>query len=276
MAFFLGNRDLWCQEIPLPPAPIPNYRNIGFINYGVPGAFMLYGLARWEWGKTHGFRFRDEGWFEQNTYAGGADKISHLYFSYLVDRISYNFYIKNGLSNDDSLKHSVYLSSFIGLLIELGDGFSHYGFSSTDLISDLVGVGLGHLLNRSAVLDELIGLQFSFARESSPTEYKKENYYNQVADYNNQKYLLNFRFAGVPTLKDWVGTRYINLDLGYYTRGYGSFRSAQIPPTRSTFVGVSLNFSQLLKDLYPRSDFAFYTASFFKYYQLPYISNEIN
>jgi len=177
----------------------------------------------------------------------------------------------NGLSEDESLKQSLYLSASVGLLIELGDGFSHYGFSYSDLLSDFIGTGLADLLNRHRALDDFIGLQFSFFKENPPSTYKKENIYNQIADYNHQKYLINFRLAGIPVVQDIKPLRYLNFDIGYYTRGYGTFRSTETPPTRKLYPGLSLNLTQILRDYFPQNDFSITTANFFKYYQAPFI-----
>jgi len=53
------------SEEPIDQSLKPNYKNIHLLNYGVPSLFLAYGLARWEWGKTHGFEFRDERWYQK-------------------------------------------------------------------------------------------------------------------------------------------------------------------------------------------------------------------
>ena len=252
-----------------------NEAKVQYINWGLPVGFALYGAVFWDWGQVHNFRTRDEGWFARDTYAGGADKLSHAYYSFLVDRISYNLYRTNGLSHQSALKYSFIMATVIGLLIETGDAFSNFGFSIGDFISDIVGAGLGHLLNSNAYLDELIGFQFWWLDESALDQKKTANIFRQVSDYNRQKYILNFRFAAIPALREFKLTRYINLDLGYYTRGYKSTVPSPEGPARTLYTGVSLNLTQLLRDLFPKSDYAYYTSSFFKYYQAPYTAVEV-
>jgi len=50
---------------------------------GIAATVGIYGMnSWWEDGFSGSFRTADEGWFGQNTYAGGADKAGHAYFTY--------------------------------------------------------------------------------------------------------------------------------------------------------------------------------------------------
>lgn len=253
-----------------------NKENVKYINYGIPLAFIAYGAVFWDWGKVNGFTFRDEGWFGKNTYAGGTDKLAHMYSHYLINRSSYYMYRNSGLTHKEALKNSFILATSVGVLIEIGDGISHYGFAVNDLISDMAGVGLGHLLNQNAYLDELIGFQMWWWSDDTATgKHKKgEKLKDPIDDYNNQKYIFNFRMAAVPLLKDFIGTRYINLDVGYYSRGYKADNKIGLQTERTLYSGISLNLSQLIRDFFPKSDFAYALSTASKYYQVPYTSFE--
>ncbi len=254
-----------------------NKDNIKYINYGIPITFIAYGALFWDWGKVNGFKLRDEGWFSKNTYAGGTDKLAHMYSHYLINRGSYALYRNSGLTHDEALKNSFILATSVGLLIEIGDGISHYGFAINDLIADMAGVGLGHLLNQNAYLDELIGFQMWWWSDDTATgKHKKgDRLKDPVDDYNNQKYVFNFRMAAVPLLRDFIGTRYINLDVGYYSRGFKDNTNLETQTERKLYTGVSLNLSQLLSDLFPKSDFAYGVAAVSRYYQVPYTAYEV-
>lgn len=254
-----------------------NRNNVQYINWGVPLVFAAYGALFWDWGRNAGFTFRDEGWFTKNTYAGGTDKLAHMYSHYLLTRSSYAFYRHSGLTHEEALKHSFILGSAVGLMIEVGDGISHYGFAVNDLISDLAGIGLAHLLNQNSYLDELIGFQLWWWNDDTATgrHNKGEKLRDPIDDYNNQKYVFNFRMAAIPGVKDFVGTRYLNLDLGYMSRGYKTTNANNTETVRHLYTGVSINFSQLLKDLFPNSEFAQGAAAVTRYYQLPYSSIEL-
>ena len=247
---------------------------VKYINYGIPLTFLAYGALFWDWGKVNGFNFRDEGWFNKNTYAGGTDKVAHMYSHYLINRGSYALYRNSGLSHRDALKQSFYLATTIGVLIEVGDGISHYGFAINDLIADMAGVGLGHLLNQNAYLDELIGFQmWWWSDDTASGKHKKGGRLKDpIDDYNNQKYVFNVRMAAIPHLRDFLPTRYLNLDVGYFSRGYKDENNLTGRTERVLFTGASLNLSQLLTDLFPKSDFAFGVSTVSRYYQLPYTS----
>lgn len=247
--------------------------NVKYINIGVPLVFATYGAIFWDWGKIKGFNFVDEGWFSKNTYAGGTDKLAHFYSHYTIDRLSYYMYRQSGLSRTDALKHSFILATSIGVLIEVGDGLSHYGFAINDLISDMAGIGLGHLLNQNAYLDELIGVQLWWWSDDTATAQHKRGarLKDPVDDYNNQKYVMNFRMAAVPVLRDFTPTRYVNLDVGYLSRG---FKDSPVGTklVKKVYTGVSINVSQLLRDFFPKSDFSYAVSTFSRFYQFPYTS----
>ena len=251
-----------------------NKNHVKYINYGVPLTFLTYGAFFWDWGKVGGFSFRDEGWFNKNTYAGGTDKLAHMYSHYLINRGSYALYRNSGLSHQEALKQSFYLATSIGVLIEIGDGISHYGFAVNDLIADMAGVSLGHLLNQNAYLDELIGFQmWWWSDDTASGKHKKGGRLKDpIDDYNNQKYVFNLRMAAIPHLRDFLPTRYLNFDVGYYSRGFKDRNNVNGRTERILFTGASLNLSQLLTDLFPRSEFAYGVSAVSRYYQVPYTS----
>jgi len=248
-----------------------NKDNIKYIDYGIPLAFLTYGVFFWDWGGgVSGFNFIDEGWFGSNTYAGGVDKLSHMHSHYVIDRAVYYFYRRSGISHDESLKSAYIMASLLGLLVEVGDGFSHYGFSLNDIIANQIGATLGHILNQNAYLDELIGFQMRWWKENSPSSEGSD----PLGDYNNEKFVFNVRMAAIPTLRDFIGTRYLNMDLGYYARGFKTTDPHE-EKVRTLFVGASINMGQLIHDLFPKSEFAYGVSAVTRYYQLPYTSVEI-
>ena len=64
---------------------------------GVIGAVPVVGeLAWWKGNEKGDFHFTDEGWFAQDTYAGGADKASHFFFGYMASREMEKWYERFG------------------------------------------------------------------------------------------------------------------------------------------------------------------------------------
>lgn len=85
-----------------------------------------------------------EGWLN-DPYSKGIDKIGHFYTSYFFYNFSKNLLMWGGYSERDSQLASAFTSFGIGLLIEIGDGFSRFGFDYQDLIFNTLGLGYGFL-----------------------------------------------------------------------------------------------------------------------------------
>ncbi len=164
--------------------------------------------------------------------------------------------------------------SISGLLIEVGDAYtSEYGFSYEDLISDLTGISLGILLEYSPTLDSLIGYSWQYWPTSRYYGKNGEKPLNFTTDYNGSKFVLNFRLAGLQNfgLKLPNFLRYIQLDLGYFSRNYRSGDVTAEGPYRSLYYGVSLNFMEIVKDFFenPECRTSRILQQPFKYYHIP-------
>lgn len=246
-----------------------NYSNLALL--AAPVAISIYGITAWGW-ITHGmkFRARDEKWLQRNTYVGGVDKISHTYSHFMITMGYYNIYEKMGLSPREANFKAMAGAGITGLVIELGDGVSHYGFSWGDLMADSVGIAFAGLINAYPCLDELIGFQVQWWPRGAPADHPTQKIRSPIDDYNNQKYVLNLKASGIGTLKEHWATRYLNLDFGYYTRGYKNDKANpdNNPELfdRSFFMGMSLNLSKLFETKYTVA------STIFKYYQTPFNS----
>ncbi len=246
-----------------------------------PAFITAYGVAFWDWGrKGLKFRTRDEGWFGRHTYAGGADKLAHGWSHFMITRGYYNLFQEMGWSPTEANLRAMMGAAATGLFIEIGDGLSHYGFSTNDLIVDLLGVGLAGLLQAYPYLDELIGFQINYWNNTEYPDGQRLHVRDPIDDYNNQKYVLNLRMSGIPVMKDHWYTRYFNLDMGYYSRGYDDdIHNPTNDPTlfkRYMFVGMSLNLWKLIEDPNPRGKWNTIFGSLFKYAQTPYNAIEFH
>jgi hypothetical protein len=74
--------------------------------------------------------------------------------------------------------------------------------------------------------------------------------YDPFTDYSGQTYLLIAKASGVPFLRQNQWLRYLELAVGYGTRGYQPTDGTNTQPKeRNLYYGLSLNLSQLLDDL---------------------------
>jgi hypothetical protein len=250
--------------------------------YGTIPMTFFFGLKAWDWGNSHTIRSEREGYLGENTSFGGADKIGHLYAHYLVQRGMYSAF--NWTENGDSRKwlYSLGLTMSVGLFIELGDSkTSAYGFSYEDIIFDYTGIAAAALLDRFPLADGFFGISAHWY----PTDAYKDRIKNGsklkeglglVNDYSGWKTMINFKLAGFENLglRVPLGLRLVQLDFGFYTRGYSAYDTGKFAGhhTRNIFVGISINSAQVLKEsVEPDSRGSLYKTShaFLEVYHLP-------
>lgn len=208
----------------------------------IAGSALLvgaYGMAKWwEDGFTSNFHAGNEGWFGQDTEYGGADKLGHGFFAYAGTRLlTQGFEV---LGNNRGRAQSLGFWSVLGIMtaVEVLDGFSRqYQFSREDAIMNVLGAGLGYLMEDSPNFDRLVDFRLLY----KPSEGSS---YEPGADYSGQTYLMVAKASGVRALRDRSVLRYFELAAGYGTRGYEG------PPgtehSRNLYFGVSLNLSEVL------------------------------
>jgi hypothetical protein len=252
------------------------------ILFGEVPLITFFGAKAWNWSGDHSFYSKNEGWFGAGTDYGGQDKMGHGFAHYVLQRSMYQVF--NWTENGGSMKwvYSLSTSMACGFLIEIGDGFSSkYGFSFQDLTIDYAGILLGAMLDRFPVLDGFVG----FSAHWSPSDAYLERYKARSAftdsldfvnDYSAWKFMLNFKFAGFRNLGFNVplALRILQLDVGYYTRGYSNYDKGKWarPHERDVFVGISVNSAQVIEETWGEyRDNSSYKVShtFFEYYHVP-------
>jgi hypothetical protein len=250
---------------------------------GAPVNTYVVALFTWSWGSTTKFRLSHEGWFRQNTYAGGADKIAHFFSHYLLMRALYNIYDYTEDGAPSKWAYSVGLTALLSIGIELGDGFckKQDGFSAGDLTMGLLGIGIASLLELFPAADAFLGI----SAEYYPTKYFRRHPQRLMwfmDDYSGWRFMANiklagFRYVGV-SVPDFM--RYIMFDVGYHTHDYTRFdyRYAEIGRAfggrfmkREVFIGVSVNLAEFIRDLFTDKESLECRAlqQPFKYYHVP-------
>jgi Predicted periplasmic lipoprotein (DUF2279) len=203
------------------------------------GAPLQYGWESWN--------VTDEGWFSRNTYTGGADKISHFIISSGVSRLMYEVYTELGHPKDQSFTLAVATSFMSGLMVEIMDAYSVYGFSLQDLTVDALGSFAGALINRHH-LQDLLGLRLGLATTDVPLSYVGDSVETLGHSYNDEIYAGDLKLGGlVRRLGGKPGfERFFLTSFVFFTRGYGYTPPL---PTRYQEVGfeVGLNFTEILR-----------------------------
>lgn len=243
--------------------------------WGVASSAVLYhGISAWEWLEHDGkFRFGNENWFSNNSYSGGADKVGHMFSFFFQKRALNWFFIQGGHDLDSANLQSTLLAGVLGLIVEMGDGMTHYRFSYEDVVMDAIGIAFAHALDRYPWLDELVGFKLQYwpssdLREGLDLKQKRDNV---SEDYSGQTYWLTFKASGVPRLNE-TALRYFTFDLGYYTRGYvPEVSNSKWPdPYRALAIGVGVNLSEVFFKATPKNTATVATSRLLKYWTPPY------
>lgn len=198
-----------------------------------------YGMHKWWHSDFGGFDTTNEGWFGANTQFGGSDKLGHMYINYANMRLLTPLFESLGNDREHSISLATWTTLGIFTGVEIGDGFSRqWQFSPQDELANVAGVALGVLCETHPDLDRALDFRVDYRR--SP----RSSQFDPFSDYSELKFLFVVKADGFASLRDNRALRYLELAVGYGTRGYdsGGLRS------RTVYVGLSLNLARVLAD----------------------------
>ncbi|MDM8559863.1 DUF2279 domain-containing protein [Candidatus Parabeggiatoa sp. HSG14] len=233
----------------------------------------FYGKYSW-WDKnSSNFRVRHEDWFAADTPNGGADKLGHTYAFYISTRLMKNGFEWAGYNRKQAVQLAGITSGVISLGVEVMDGFTEkYGFSSEDVIMNLSGISMGIILETYPQWDNLFDIRLKYWPSDDA---KRLNDYDPIADYSGQTYLLITKASAIPTLRKQKFLRYLELAVGYGTKGYQPNDGTGTQSTsRHFYYGLSLNLSLLFNDTIfkiqeRKSQTQIVTENILEYLQMP-------
>ena len=220
------------------------------------GVIALWGTAFWDY-FTISPVTGDEGWFGEDTKSGGADKLGHLYSTYLWSLGFSSLYEYWGMNEDDSLLYGPLTAWVFQGMMEIGDSFSEsQGFSYEDLIMNTVGAAFYYVREKYPEVKRKVDLRLEYI----PDFDADVDFFTQ---YNSMKYLVALKFSGFDSMED-TAMKYFELQLGYYTRGYSEHEN-YASKERVIYAGIGINSSEVMKAMGWEK-----TSKFLNYYQLPY------
>ena len=248
-----ANDDIPClqalAEAPTPPsgdmvnrpggAPNLRMRNSLIIASGAT-LVAAYGYHNW-WssGFGGGFDTVNEGWFGAGTNYGGADKLGHIYSNYAGVRLLTPLFELAGNTREASVSLAAWSTLGIYTGVEIVDGFSRsWKFSPQDAIANAAGTLLGVMLETHPELDAIFDFRVDYRRSPRSPDF------DPFGDYSAQKYLLVVKADGFAPLRENRLLRYLEVAIGYGTRGYDTGGERH----RDAYAGLSLNLSRLLAD----------------------------
>jgi hypothetical protein len=116
-----------------------NIASMGSI--GIAGGTMVYSAGVWWVNDYRPFHLYNAPWFD----ALGVDKIGHLYTSYAIYTSLHEVLLWGGHDPDAAFWWAAGVAAFHGLMVEVGDGFSEYGFDFRDVTFNYIGLTYGIL-----------------------------------------------------------------------------------------------------------------------------------
>jgi predicted lipoprotein DUF2279 len=188
-----------------------------------------------------------EGFFGRDTYAGGGDKASHFVDYAIAAKELAIIYDRFGVSPPAARLLGFGVATLTGLVTELGDATTFYGFSYEDLVMDVLGAGTA-TATVAARLDDLFGFRrgFLLPPAGSATCCQVSG---KGRDYSNEIQTADLKLAGLADrLALPLGPfRYLLVSVTYGTKGYPS----GLPTLRERQVGIEigLNLAVILDDL---------------------------
>lgn len=209
----------------------------------VLGAPVIGYFAWWRTSSRSNFEFANERWFQRDTYAGGADKASHIFLGYISTLALQGIYRSLDKTPAEARSLAFGVMVLTGVLIEVGDGFSQYRFSWEDITANTIGALLGTGIDAWGLKDT-VGLRFGYVKALIPDACCRYGGYGD--DYSKEIYSADLKLAGfLPRLGVRPGpARFFLLSVTYGSKGYRY--SAEPVRERNVGVEIGLNLREVL------------------------------
>ena len=255
---------------------------------GIYAGFAAWSWVAWYQNPRHDFlldgdpsdgKFYRSFWLGSKSYAGGADKLGHMWSTYALGRVGTELLRQWG--DFDRLEASLIgagLAEALFIAVEIVDGY-HYVFSTGDLVYDTLGAGLAVVQSMYPNVDEMIDFRVEYWPSQAYRDHTDADF---AEDYSGQTFHVAFHLGSIPALRDgrWSSwSRFVDVGLGFKTRGYKPdppwVVTDEMPDyemKQSLQLGESLNlqgvFDYLLEDRAPTAGKL--THGIFELFQPPY------
>src|SRR5215470_17157096 len=246
-------------------------------------------LQWWKRADSEPWHFANERWFQEDTYAGGSDKMSHFYYGTIGEEALTAAYQKLGHPPDQA-RLLAFLNTVLGaVVVEVGDGFTSYGFSWEDATATTAGAAASTLVGAHNLRDT-IGFRFGFLPTAEPLPSSGPPHATppqglgvaiqpfalrsaQIQPgYTYEIYTADLKLVGfLPRVHVRPGfARYFLFSATYNTRGY-----TEAPPEfrqRNIGIEIGINFAEICRGL-GLSEKTWWGQSiiqFFEHFRVPY------
>jgi hypothetical protein len=221
---------------------------------GVYAAASTYMYFAWYHGQPglDDFKWAGDGYFGQDTYAGGSDKLGHAWANAFWSRITADILLWGGWSRTAAASIASGLTIALFTYVEIKDGY-YYEFSPGDEIANTLGAVMTALAVKYPRFDELFDFRVEYfpsrqyldlldgKRPPEDPTMPHQISLNIVEDYSGQRYLLALHLGALPPLRDSTWAQFVDVAVGYETHGYKPDPIEPVDREQHLFLGVSLN-----------------------------------
>jgi hypothetical protein len=221
------------------------WRNAALVGGGAIGVGLYGAVKWWDEGFGGGFKTQSEGWFGKDTQYGGVDKIGHAYSAHVGVRLLTPLLEAVGNDHDSAARIAAWSSWGVLSAVEVIDGYSkQYKFSREDFLANTAGALMAYAFEHNPRIDAALDFRLSYRQSSHSSDW------DPAGDYSGQRFLLVGKLEAVPALADHPLARYVELMVGYGTRGYDADPPGSAPKSRDVYFGVGINLARVLADAF--------------------------
>lgn len=220
---------------------------------GLGGAYVALGTWMWlAWYKDQppraSWRYGGDGWFGETTYAGGADKLGHVWSNLALSRLGTELLRRGGWDRLSSslVASAICVAAFT--LVEVNDG-SYTEFSPGDLAANVVGALGAVAMSNWTGLDDAIDFRVQWFPSAG---FRRRPSADFAEDYSGQTYLLAYKPRSLAAIREANGPlhllQFLNPVLGFESRHYSpaTLPDGASPRRQTIFVGVTVDVQAII------------------------------
>jgi hypothetical protein len=221
---------------------VATYLTIAWSVAAISLEFQWWWRADYYLYKQHEFQLKNDGYFFNSSY--GVDKLGHMYASYLIFHLTYDFMKWADFDDQTALWSAIAVPAAHAVSIELGDGFSKWWFSFSDLYFNSAGIAYGILQVKYPYLNNF---NYKWSYYPSASGGKKDPDWGPASDYSGHIYWLSIDMHNIlpePAQQYWP--KYVNLAIGLGAKNV-SFADVGIKKHKWA-IGLDWNTTAILPD----------------------------
>jgi hypothetical protein len=239
---------------------------IGLASTGLALGILAFGSQAWWDEGIQPFSLRETGFFGRDTYAGGSDKMGHMFGSLVSLNIMVHVYEGLGLDPVTAVWGSALFTGVLFNGIELIDGFTKFGFEYGDVVMNTLGMGFGVLAHLVPTVDALFGMRLGYVPSPDFLRYDK-SVVKFINDYTGMMFFFDLKLKGVFELagQDPGWARFINVGAAFTTDQYSPVK---VWEERQRLFGphVGVNFAEVMRAISDDDVWVLRFARFFEMY----------